>query len=135
MPCLALLGDHTQVYQSSITHYTLRTYLASHGPLDGAGLERFIHNIEIVTNATAWGPREDAAYKDNFMVSLAATREKSAVGRGGITMHAEPACLVVPWEGPQVEDDPEFEETLDELLGELLPPVAGAAPPPLLEEE
>jgi hypothetical protein len=38
----------------------------------GAGLDSFLTNIEIVTNATSWGRREDNAYKTNVAKVFAA---------------------------------------------------------------
>lgn len=71
-----------QVYQSFIRHFKLHTYLQSHGPLDAAGLQAFIHNLEVIADADdTWGPAEDAAYEGNFLVSLAGTTGKMSVGR------------------------------------------------------
>ena len=105
---------HAQVYQSCIREFTLHSFLKSHGPLDAFGLERFISNLEVITTARVWGPAEDAAYKDNFLVSLAsdgkvgvgvgsgATRQNPWGGSGKpIRVRVEPVCLVVPWAGPE----------------------------------
>lgn len=71
-----------QVYQCLIRHFRLHTYLQSHGPLDAAGLQTFIDNLEVIAGAgDTWGPAEDAAYESNFLVSLAGTTGKMSVGR------------------------------------------------------
>jgi hypothetical protein len=70
------------VYQSFIRHFKLHTYLHSHGPLDAAGLATFIDNLEVIAAAEdTWGPAEDAAYENNFLVSLARSTGKTSIGR------------------------------------------------------
>lgn len=45
-----------QVYQSFIRHFRLHTYLQSHGPLDAAGLQAFIDNLQVIAGAgDTWG--------------------------------------------------------------------------------